>query len=59
MRCADLAKMRPDAILVNTSRGALVDAAALIEALKRDALGGVALDVYEFESGARAAADIS
>ncbi len=45
-----LAKMRPDAILINTSRGHLVDTAALIHALKRDALGGVALDVYESES---------
>ena len=43
--------MQPDAILVNTSRGPLVDAAALIEVLKRDTLGGVALDVYERESG--------
>jgi D-lactate dehydrogenase len=46
-----LAKMQPDAILVNTSRGPLVDTAALSEALKRGALGGVALDVYERESG--------
>jgi len=38
-------------ILIDTSRGPLVDTAALIEALKRDALGGVALDVYERESG--------
>jgi D-lactate dehydrogenase len=46
-----LAKMQPDAILVNTSRGPLIDTAALIEVLRRDALGGVALDVYERESG--------
>jgi D-lactate dehydrogenase len=46
-----LAKMHHDAILINTSRGPLIDTAALIEALKRNALGGAALDVYERESG--------
>ena len=40
-----LAKMQRDAILFNTSCGPLVDAATLIEVLKRDTLGGVALDV--------------
>jgi len=40
-----LAKMQRDAILFNTTRGPLVDAATLIEVLKRDTLGGVALDV--------------
>jgi D-lactate dehydrogenase len=43
--------MQPDAILVNTSRGPLVDAAALIEVLKRNALGGVACEEYERDSG--------
>jgi D-lactate dehydrogenase len=43
-------KMRPGAMLVNTSRGALVDAVAAIEALKSKTLGGLALDVYEEES---------
>ncbi|MES2931873.1 MAG: 2-hydroxyacid dehydrogenase [Pseudomonadota bacterium] len=37
-------------LLVNTSRGALVDAVALIAALKTGKVGGVALDVYEQES---------
>ncbi len=44
-----LAKMKPGAILINTSRGALVDAEALIEALKSGHVGAVGLDVYEEE----------
>jgi D-lactate dehydrogenase len=43
--------MRPGVILVNVSRGALIDTTALIEALKSGKLGGVALDVYEEEEG--------
>jgi len=46
-----LASMKPNAYLVNTSRGALIDTAALIQALKQRRLGGVALDVYEIEEG--------
>ncbi len=41
----------PDMILVNTSRGGLVDTAALIDALKQRRISGVALDVYEQEAG--------
>lgn len=41
--------MKDGAIIVNTSRGAIVDTPALIEGLKSKKLGGVALDVYEEE----------
>lgn len=48
---AALAAARPGLVVVNTSRGALIDTAALIEALKQRRVGGVALDVYEQEAG--------
>jgi D-lactate dehydrogenase len=44
-----LALMRPGAMLVNTSRGALVDTGAVILALKSRHLGSLAIDVYEQE----------
>ena len=46
-----LERMKPGAILINVSRGGLIDTAALIESLKSGHLGGVALDVYEEEEG--------
>jgi D-lactate dehydrogenase len=44
-----LAQLKRGALLVNTSRGGLVDTEAAIEALKRGQLGGLAIDVYEQE----------
>lgn len=44
-----LAQMKRGAMLINTSRGGLIDTAALIGALKRQQLGAVGLDVYEEE----------
>lgn len=48
---AALALMKPGVVLINTSRGALVDASALIKALKQGRIGAAGLDVYEEEAG--------
>ena len=51
VRQETLELMKPGAILVNVSRGQLIDTSSLIRALKSCRLGGVALDVYEEEEG--------
>jgi glyoxylate reductase len=49
VNAARLACMKPTAILVNTTRGAVVDEAALAAALARGTIAGAGLDVYEDE----------
>lgn len=48
---AALRAMRDDAILVNSSRGGLIDTAALVTELRAGRFSGVGLDVYEAEAG--------
>jgi D-lactate dehydrogenase len=46
-----IAAMKPGVVLINTSRGALIDTRALITALKTGHIGAAGLDVYEEEEG--------
>jgi D-lactate dehydrogenase len=45
-----IARMKPGVMLINTSRGAVVDTRAVIAGLKRGAIGSLAIDVYEEEA---------
>lgn len=49
INAAALAMMKPGAMLINTSRGAVIDTRAVIRALKSGQLGSLGLDVYEEE----------
>jgi phosphoglycerate dehydrogenase-like enzyme len=46
---AELARMKPTALLINTSRGPIVDEPALLQALRAGTIGGAGLDVYDTE----------
>jgi phosphoglycerate dehydrogenase-like enzyme len=46
---AELARMHPSAVIVNTSRGGIIDEAALVEALAAGRIGGAGIDVFEQE----------
>jgi D-lactate dehydrogenase len=50
VRAETIAAMKRGVLVVNTSRGALIDAEAVVEALKEGRIGGLALDVYEQEA---------
>ena len=49
MNAARLRLMKPTSLLINTSRGSVVDEKALVQALQERVIAGAALDVFEFE----------
>ena len=49
VQATELARLKPSAYFVNTSRGAIVDEAALIDLLENQRIAGAALDVYDVE----------
>jgi len=51
VNATSIAQMKRGVMLVNTGRGALVDTAAVLDALKSEHIGSLALDVYEEEGG--------
>jgi D-lactate dehydrogenase len=51
INAASLAKMKDDVVLINTSRGGLIQTRDLIQALKNKKIGAAGLDVYEEEDG--------
>lgn len=46
---AEIAKMKPGVVIINTARGAIIDEAAMADALESNHIGAVGLDVYERE----------
>jgi D-3-phosphoglycerate dehydrogenase len=49
MSTAEFAMMKPDAVFINTARGAVVDEAALVKALREGTIAAAAIDVIEDE----------